>query len=96
MHTSGPPDWQNLVVDPQEVMEKIEPGMTIFLGTGVAEPRTLVKHLMDSTAHNLQDLELIQIVSFGEALSLQGLQAHKYRLKTFFSSMWLVRSRNTV
>ncbi|MEN6475034.1 MAG: GNAT family N-acetyltransferase [Syntrophaceae bacterium] len=85
MHTSGPPDWQNLVVDPQEVMEKIEPGMTIFLGTGVAEPRTLVKHLMDSTAHNLQDLELIQIVSFGEALSLQGLQAHKYRLKTFFS-----------
>jgi len=85
MHMGKPSNWQNLVVDPQEVMERIEPGMTIFLGTGVTEPRTLVKHLMDSTAHNLQDLELIQIVSFGEALSLQGLQAHKYRLKTFFS-----------
>ena len=38
--------WQKLTIAPEEVMAKLEPGMSIFLGTGVGEPRTLVKHLM--------------------------------------------------
>jgi len=59
--------------------------VTIFLGTGAAEPRTLVKRLMASSASNLQDLELIQLVSLGEAITVENLQSHKYRLKTFFS-----------
>lgn len=66
-------------------MEKIEPGMSIFLGTGVGEPRTLVKHLMSSDAANLTDLELIQLVSLGDAISLKALATNTYRLKTFFS-----------
>jgi acyl-CoA hydrolase/RimJ/RimL family protein N-acetyltransferase len=73
------------VVSAQKALEKIEPGMSIFLGTGVAEPRTLVKHLMASDASNLQDLELIQLVSFGDILSLEELRSTKFRLKTFFS-----------
>ena len=35
--------WEKLVVDPAQVMEKLDPGMSIFIGTGVGEPRTLVK-----------------------------------------------------
>ncbi|MBU0515527.1 MAG: GNAT family N-acetyltransferase [Proteobacteria bacterium] len=70
-------------VDPAQVLAEIEPGMNIFLGTGAAEPRTLVKHLMSSDEPNLQDLSLIQLVSLGEAMSLKGLG--QYRLKTFFS-----------
>ena len=77
--------WENRIVSPETVIEKIKPGMSIFLGTGVAEPRTLVKKLMSSDAGNLQDLELIQLVSFGNAISLKELRHHKYRLKTFFS-----------
>jgi len=77
--------WEDLFVSPYEVFEKIKPGMTIFLGTGPAEPRTLVKHLMTSEAKNLQDLELIQLLSFGDAVSLKGFSSDKYRLKTFFS-----------
>lgn len=73
------------IVTPDEVLKRIEPGMNIFIGTGTAEPRTIVKHLMASKAYNLQDLTLIQLVSFGDAISLQALQSHKYRLKTFFS-----------
>jgi len=38
---------------------------------------------MDSIAESLQDLELIQIVSLGEALSTAHLKTFKYRLKTF-------------
>jgi len=78
-------DMEKLLVTPDKVMEKIKPGMSIFIGTGVAEPRTLVKHLMESEANNLQDLELIQVVSLGDAISINELHSQKYRLKTFFS-----------
>lgn len=78
-------DWEKKVVTPKKVFENIEPGMSIFLGTGVGEPRTLVKHLMASNAANLKDLELIQLVSLGDAISLKALDTHTYRLKTFFS-----------
>lgn len=77
--------WREKTVTAEKAFERLKPGMSIFLGTGAAEPRTLVKHLMDSEAHNLEDLELIQVVSFGEATSLEGLKSHKFRLKTFFS-----------
>ena len=80
--------WEELAVHPDEVLEKIEPGMSIFLGTGPAEPRTLVKHLMNSDANNLQDLELIQLLSLGDALTLKELYSDKYRLKTFFAG-WM-------
>ncbi len=80
-----PPQIEDMIVTPEEAIEDIEPGMSIFLGTGVAEPRTLVKHLMNSNEPNLQDLELIQIISFGDLISPQELTSQKYRLKTFFS-----------
>jgi len=77
--------WHKKVITPAEVMEKIEPGMKIFLGTGVAEPRTLVKYLMSSDLPTLQDLELIQLVSLGDLITMKDLQNQKFRLKTFFS-----------
>jgi acyl-CoA hydrolase len=77
--------WEKLVVDPQSVIEMIEPGMSIFLGTGVGEPRTLVKHLMGAESGNLRDLELIQLVSLADAISLKALKKNTYRLKTFYS-----------
>jgi len=39
---------------------------------------------MTSDARNLEDLELIQVVSVGDAVSLQTLQTRNFRLKTFF------------
>lgn len=85
MKDQGIADWQNQVVAPDKVFENIEPGMSIFLGTGVGEPRTLVKHMMTSDAVNLRDLELIQLVSLGDAISLKALDTNAYRLKTFYS-----------
>jgi len=78
-------DWEKRLVAPRKVIEMIEPGMSIFIGTGVGEPRTLVKHLMAADAANLRDLELIQLVSFADAISLNALKANTYRLKTFYS-----------
>ena len=81
--------WEKRVVSPEVFLSRIEPGMSIFLGTGVAEPRTLVKKLMTSEMSNLTDLELVQIVSLGDAISFKNTaHDHKFRLKTFFAG-WL-------
>ncbi|MGD8251455.1 MAG: hypothetical protein PVF20_04045 [Desulfobacterales bacterium] len=72
-----------LLASPENVIDKIRPGMRIFLGTGAAEPRFFVRHLLASNSEHLQDLELIQIVSFSDALSPPDALYPKYRLKTF-------------
>jgi acyl-CoA hydrolase len=48
--------WEKKIVSPEKARKVIEPEMCIFLGTGAAEPRTLVRELMNSEAGNLQDL----------------------------------------
>ncbi len=78
--------WKDLVVSPEEVLAKIKPGMTIFLGSGVAEPRALMKALIDSGLSNTNDLELIQLTSHSDVLSLKKRDWQKYHLKTFFST----------
>ena len=80
--------WKQKIVSPEEMLAKIDPGMSIFLGTGMAEPRTLVKHLMESGQTNLRDLELIQLVSLGDTVAIDERYAWKFRLKTFFSG-WI-------
>lgn len=73
------------MVSPEKIIDNIDPGMKIFLGTGAAEPRTLIKAILSSKARNLRDLELIQLISLGDALPRDQDQDYKYRLKTFFS-----------
>jgi acyl-CoA hydrolase len=87
-------DWEEKIITPDRVMHKIKPGMSIFISTGVAEPRTLVKTLMNRNFGNLNDLEIIQLVSFGDAISLKELRSQKYRLKTFFSG-WVAQDAIT-
>ncbi|HCY86788.1 MAG TPA: GNAT family N-acetyltransferase [Desulfobacteraceae bacterium] len=79
------PSWKKLTVSTDEVLKKIEPGMHIFIGTGSAEPRTLVNALMSAEGHRLEDLTLIQLLSFGDAISYKALETRRYRLRTFFS-----------
>jgi len=71
-------------VSTDEVMKLLKPGMSVFLGSGVSEPRTLIQGLMSTDQHNVSDLELIQIYSLGELVTAKALNANKYRLKTFF------------
>ncbi len=78
--------WEDRVVAPEEVLRHIRPGMTIFLGSGVAEPRTLMKALIDSGLSNINDLELIQLTRHSDFHSLKKLDWQKYHLKTFFST----------
>lgn len=86
--------WEEKTVSPEKVLEKIKPGMSIYLGTGMGEPRTLVKHLLATKSKKLQDLELIQLGSFGDAISMKEPSSKKYRLKTFYSG-WLANEAIT-
>jgi acyl-CoA hydrolase/GNAT superfamily N-acetyltransferase len=79
-------DWQNKLVPLEKVLQYIKPGMTIFLGSGMAEPRTLIKSLIESGLPDMNDLEFIQLTSDSSILSLRDMSYGKYRLKTFFSS----------
>ncbi|MBW1819420.1 MAG: GNAT family N-acetyltransferase [Deltaproteobacteria bacterium] len=85
MSASEKPAWSRKMVAPEKALSKIRPGMRIFLGTSVAEPRSMTKALMASDSRNLQDLELVQLVSLGDTISFADRFTEKFRLKTFFS-----------
>ncbi|MBF0469242.1 MAG: GNAT family N-acetyltransferase, partial [Desulfamplus sp.] len=79
-------NWQDYLVPPETVLTKIKPGMTVFIGTGPASPRTLMKVLLDCDIHNLRDIEFVQLTVLGDiVLSAEKLNAPNYRVKTFFS-----------
>ena len=77
--------WRDKIGTPEKVLKKIEPGMSIFVGTGAAEPRTLIKYLLSSDLPNLRDLEVLQLISLGDTIPLEERYVRKYRLKTFYS-----------
>jgi acyl-CoA hydrolase/GNAT superfamily N-acetyltransferase len=79
-------NWQDKLVSPEKVLQHIKPGMTVFLGSGLAEPRTLMKSLIESGLPDMNDLEFIQLTNYSGFLSLSDMSYGKYRLKTFFSS----------
>ena len=79
--------WEKQLISPEKVLLSIKPGMTIFLGSGVAEPRTLMKYLIDTGGSNTNDLEVIQLTSHSDMLSLKKRDRQKLRLKTFISTM---------
>jgi acyl-CoA hydrolase/GNAT superfamily N-acetyltransferase len=80
--------WESFIVKPELVLGKLKPGMSIFIGSGVAEPRTMMRHLMTSDTRKLEDIEIVQLLSFGEAISPQALRSKTFRLKTFYSG-WM-------
>ncbi len=85
MKLENPLAWRRHLSAPEAVLSRITPGMRIFIGTGVGEPRTLLQNLRESGAYNLRDLELFQLVSLGEAIAIKARDSGKYRLKTFFT-----------
>ena len=86
MSVANKKNWKSHLVSPATVFSMIKPGMTIFIGTGPAAPRTLMKILLDADERNIRDIELIQLAVQGDViLSIDKIHARNYRLKSFFS-----------
>jgi acyl-CoA hydrolase len=83
MKTPPSPQWRSRIVEPGRVIEAIRPGMRIFLSSGVAEPRLMLHHLATAKTGNLEDIELIQLLSLGADPAAAA--ARPCRLKTFFA-----------
>ena len=83
--------WRSKIVSPEEVIRKIQPGDSIFLSTGTGEPRALIQALLTSDEGNVDDLELIQLVSVGDTVNIEEKYPESFRLKTFFSG-WVAYS----
>ncbi|MCG6895338.1 MAG: GNAT family N-acetyltransferase [Desulfobacteraceae bacterium] len=75
--------WKTVL--PEEILDKIRPGMSLFVGSAGAEPQTMLQHLLHAPRGRLEDLEVVQLLSFGAAVSSDALEAEHLRLKTFFS-----------
>lgn len=77
--------WKERLVPPEKVLRNLDSGMSIFIGSGAAEPKTLIDHLVTSESVVLKDLELIQLISYGKLVSPEYVGSQRFRLKTFYS-----------
>ncbi len=80
-------DWQeryhDMIATPQMAVKHIRPGNRVFIDTGCAEPLELVNALT-KRAHELADVEIIQLLTKGEAPYATEQLADNFTVNTFF------------
>ncbi len=76
-------DYQNKLISPEDLLEILKPGDRVFLSSGPAMPARSVGAIVASENTNVQDLELIQLITLGDLLTKDACHERKYRLKTF-------------
>ncbi|UCD49135.1 MAG: GNAT family N-acetyltransferase [Phycisphaerales bacterium] len=81
------PHWlarfSHMVVSPEEAIGRIRPGHRVFLGSACGQPQALVRALLNR-ARELDDLEIIHLVTLGEPAALHTELAERFRLRPFF------------
>ncbi|OHD64555.1 MAG: hypothetical protein A2176_08470 [Spirochaetes bacterium RBG_13_51_14] len=75
--------YHQKLISPKDLLDLIKPGNRIFLSSGVAIPARSVTEIINSDSRNVQDLELIHLITLGEYLSKNPDREMKYRLRTF-------------
>jgi len=83
------PDWQvkyeNMIMTPDQAVKTIRPGQRVFIGTGGAQPVSLVRALV-ARHSQLTDLQVLQSLTFGEApYAMKELSDH-FSVNSFFVS----------
>jgi len=81
------PNWQTRYVPmlstAKEALRRLRPGQRIFIGTGCAEPQALIQALIER-AHELQDIEIIHLLTKGDASYSSREYADSFRVNSFF------------
>lgn len=81
------PNWQqtyrSMITTAKSAVRSFRPGQRIFIGTGCAEPHELVQALTDR-AHELLDVEIIHLLTKGEAPYAAKQFADHFRVNSFF------------
>nr|WP_305849537.1 hypothetical protein [Pyxidicoccus parkwaysis] len=80
-------DWRqryaDKVVTAEEAIRGILPGRRILVGSGAAEPVTLVRAMVEKGEH-LADNEVVHLLTLGPAPYVEPAQARRFRHTAFF------------
>ena len=81
------PNWsekyESLISTAKEAIGRIKPGQRVFIGTGCAQPQQLVAALV-ANSPNLADIELVHLLTFGDAPYAHKDLAEHFRVNSFF------------
>ncbi|MCP4545132.1 MAG: GNAT family N-acetyltransferase [bacterium] len=81
------PDWaekhEDLIYTPEKAVKEIRAGQRIFVGTGCAQPKTLVRALA-ARALELTDNEIVHMLALGDAPYAREELATSFRVNSFF------------
>jgi len=80
-------DWQrqykDLITTPEQAVRQIMPGHRVFIGTGCAQPLKLVQAMAAKSAA-LADIEIVHLLTFGEAPYAHKQYADVFRVNSLF------------
>ena len=80
-------DWQekyrDMIMTPKKALSFVRSGNRVFLGTGCGEPTVLVEALVKNTK-NLADVEIIELLTKGDAPYADKKYADVFRVNSFF------------
>jgi acyl-CoA hydrolase/GNAT superfamily N-acetyltransferase len=81
------PNWQetyaDMVQSAEKAVTKVRSGDRVFIGTGCAQPLRLVRALV-AREGELDDIEIIHLLTFGEAPYATREMAKTFRVNSFF------------
>jgi len=82
-----PASWQknyrSMIASAEEAVGRIRPGQRVFIGTGCAQPQTLVKALVNRAAE-LEDIEIIHLLTLAEPSYGHKELAKHFHINSFF------------
>ncbi|MBN1341309.1 MAG: GNAT family N-acetyltransferase [Phycisphaerae bacterium] len=85
--TTYDPNWQTacaaMIQPAEKAVKMIRPGQRVFLGTGCAQPLELVRALV-ARAGELADIEIVHLLTLGEAPYAERELAEAFRVNSFF------------
>lgn len=77
--------YKSSITTPAEAVSRIRPGNRVFIGTGCAQPQELVRALAER-GKALADVEVIHLLTMGEAPYATTELADSFRVNSFFIS----------
>jgi acyl-CoA hydrolase/GNAT superfamily N-acetyltransferase len=75
--------YREMIATPRRAIARVRPGQRVFIGTGCAEPVELVQALTDR-AGELADVEIVQLLTKGEAPYATKRLADSFIINSFF------------
>ena len=75
--------YKDLIATPDQAARQIKPGNRVFIGTGCAQPLKLVQAMADRST-SLADVEIVHLLTFGEAPYANKKYADIFRVNSLF------------